>query len=374
MKVPLIVSVCGDAGGANALAPVLELLRDDRRVALESFAYLQAQDVFARRAVAFSPIPQDAAARWPAEIVANRAPQLVVTATSHNGRDYEKHFIAAARARGIPSFALLDFWSNYRARLAAADGSLSYVPDRIAVMDAAARDALVEIGVPDDRVTVTGQPAFDSLAARRAEFDAAARTATRRSMGVASEELLVVFASQPLRELYGAAAPDGLGYDEHSVLDALVAALERLAESEQRRISLVIRPHPRESSVEHAARRSDAIRIGVSALGDQYDAVMAADLVVGMSSVLLVEACHLGCEVLSLQPDAREPNILPAPAAATLSVVTDRRRMDAEVQSALSRSLQRYEAGPPGPAGPSATVQVAQCIYSMLGIRSEVPT
>jgi hypothetical protein len=374
LKVPLIVSVCGDAGGANALAPVLELLRHEGRVALDSFAYLQAQAVFERRALVFSPIPPDAASSWPTEIVAQRAPQLVVTATSHNGRDYEKHFIAAARAHGVPSLALLDFWSNYRARLAAADGTLRYVPDRIAVMDAAARDALVEIGVPGERVRITGQPAFDALAARRAGFDAAARMATRRSLGAASDDVLVVFASQPLRELYGAAeAAGGLGYDEHSVLDALVAALEPLA-SGQRRISLVIRPHPRESARDHAARRSAAIRIGVAADGEQYDTVMAADLVVGMTSILLVEACHLGCAVLSLQPGAREPNILPVPAAAALSVVTDRRRVAAEVQSALSWSLQRSQAAPLGRAGPSATARVAHCIYSMLGIRSEVPT
>lgn len=38
---------------------------------------------------------------------------------------------------------------------------------------------------------------------------------------------------------------------------------------------------------------------------------MAADLVVGMNTELLVEACYLGCITLSLQPGLRHPDRLP---------------------------------------------------------------
>ena len=38
---------------------------------------------------------------------------------------------------------------------------------------------------------------------------------------------------------------------------------------------------------------------------------MAADLVVGMNTELLVEACYLGCITLSLQPGLRYPDRLP---------------------------------------------------------------
>jgi hypothetical protein len=38
---------------------------------------------------------------------------------------------------------------------------------------------------------------------------------------------------------------------------------------------------------------------------------MTSDLVIGMTTVLLVEACYLGCHVVSLQSGLKQPDILP---------------------------------------------------------------
>src|SRR5262249_46716575 len=45
--------------------------------------------------------------------------------------------------------------------------------------------------------------------------------------------------------------------------------------------------------------------------GKGRDVVRAADLVTGMTTMLLVEACLLGCVVLSLQPGLRLADALP---------------------------------------------------------------
>ena len=366
MSSPTVLAICGDPGGASALAPVLHALMEQRRTELRVLAYNQALDVLAARGIVAEAIPPEAAASWPADSLRALRPAAIVAATSCNGRDYERHFIVAARAAGIPSLALLDFWSNYRQRFTGTAGEL-IVPDAIAVMDEAARVAMVECGFPPAVLRITGQPAFDSLAARREAFGAQRRSHIRRATGTADDDLQVLFVSQPLRALYGtdATAAGHPGYDETEVLlevqGALAAATTRLS----RPLTLVVRPHPRErldSSVETLA---SPFRTVVSAAGDQYEAAMAADLVIGMSSVLVIEAWQLGCAVLSLQPGATQP-VFGTQARDGLAVETDRTQLRSAVQSALARVLAAGTARGRDRFPAAATPKVVQCVYSLI--------
>jgi hypothetical protein len=313
MTEPVVVAVCGDAGGANAVAPVLEALRADGRLAVEALAYGQAESLWAKRALSFTALSPETT---PSDISALlRRPDVVllITGTSANGVDLEKRFIAAARDCGLPSLAVLDFWSNYRARFSDGDTLLRCVPDRIAVMDAWARDEMIAVGFDSSRLIVTGQPAFDDIATWRSGFAPARRAGIRASLGVGPSGLLVVFASQPLSRLYGTerTSPRHPGYDEHLVLGAVTHALDRIASRAARDVVLAIRPHPSESPDAFASVRSESVRTIVSREGEARDLIISADLVVGMTTALLVEACYLGCVTVSLQPDLRQPDVLP---------------------------------------------------------------
>jgi hypothetical protein len=66
--------------------------------------------------------------------------------------DLEKQFIAQARDRRVPSVTVLDFWMNYAPRFADADGELSCMPDRIAVMDEQARSEMRAAGFESARI------------------------------------------------------------------------------------------------------------------------------------------------------------------------------------------------------------------------------
>jgi UDP-N-acetylglucosamine 2-epimerase len=228
---------------------------------------------------------------------------LVLTSTSLNGLDLEKRFIGAARLQGIPSVSVLDFWSNYRPRFSSSGDLLDCVPDRIAVMDGQARDEMIAEGFESQRLFVTGQPAFDDLANWHAGFTPERRQTVRRKLGVQENELLVVFASQPYSAFAStdSSLPQYRGFDERSVAAQLLKTLEEM-ETDGRRITLVVRPHPRESADNFDHLRSDTVRVCVTSDGEARETVAAADLVVGMNTVLLIEACYLGCVVVSLQP------------------------------------------------------------------------
>jgi len=160
---------------------------------------------------------------------------------------------------------------------------------------------------------ITGQPAFDGLATVRLRFTSARRQKLRAALGVPARDRLIVFASQPLSTFYTDLVDRSLhpGYDERSVLAGLIRNLETLAQDTGTGMTLVIRPHPREMAEAFAQVDSPWIRTVVSLQENARELLLSADLVIGMTTVLLVEACHLACPTLSLQPGLRVPDVLP---------------------------------------------------------------
>ena len=90
-------------------------------------------------------------------ILDNPKASLLLTGTSYNSVDLEKKFIASARERGVPSLAVLDFWSNFALRFSRGDGGLENIPDRIAVMDEWAREEMIAAGFDATRLVVTAR-------------------------------------------------------------------------------------------------------------------------------------------------------------------------------------------------------------------------
>lgn len=305
--------VAGDPGGAKAVVPVVEVLLSETGYRVQSLLYREAQDVWAKHGLAFEQLDESTSTADAERILTNSQAQLLVAGTSYNGIDLEKKFITAARKLGVPSLAVLDFWSNYATRFSDEEGKLAHLPDRIAVMDAVARDEMVAAGFDPTQLVITGQPALDDLITYKESHASEHRAALRLAFGVSETDRLVLFASQPLASVFGDSAeqPLYLGYTETIVLDALVNALESIAKSHSERITLLIRPHPRENSKTFEERRSSSIRIINNPEGDSREMVLASDLVAGMTTMLLVEACFLGVPVVSLQPGLRTTDPLP---------------------------------------------------------------
>lgn len=356
------MAVSGDPGGANALAPVIAFLRQSGRAQIEARAYRQARDVWNKRGLDFVDLDETA------EAVLPESTQLLLTSTSVNEVNFEKRYIAAARRQGIPSVAVLDFWSNYAARF----GSEPILPDKIAVMDVQAREEMIAEGFDAERLVVTGQPAFDELLSWGDTFTEQRCREVRSLVGATDGDLLVVFASQPFSILCQPGAGQVFpspGYDERMVAALLLQGLETIADESSCKIVLAIRPHPREDAANLRHLHSDRVRIHVGSEGDSREAIVAADLVVGMNSALLVEACYLGCPVVSLQPNLKSADALPtnrrgfSRAAYTEEDVLPALREMLLDESARHLALQKLEQfRPPG----DATQRVAELVCTLL--------
>lgn len=307
-----IVAIAGDPGGAAAVAPVLELLRQEGRP-LRALAYRQAVANWRSRGLEVEELPPSTHLEQAERYLRDLRADILLSGTSDNGVNLEKPFFAAARRLGIPSLAVLDHWMNYRLRFANEQGELVYLPDRIAIMDEQAREEMLAEGLDAGRLVVTGQPAFDELASFRRSVTPQLRQSVRQMLGIAEDERMVLFASEPISTMCGTEPSQPLfpGYTERTVLRALVTALGQIVQRRTEKIVLIIRPHPLDNPDDLRCCTDPPLRLAVDSRGKGREVVLAADLVTGMTTMLLAEACLLGCVVLSVQPGLRFADALP---------------------------------------------------------------
>jgi predicted glycosyltransferase len=313
-NLPAILVICGDPGGASAVAPVIKKLEAEKGIRVLSFAYNETTTIWDAFNIAYTRLPINFSSNHIKKLInSNPEIKLVFTGTSVNSIDLEREFIAVAAQLGIPSLSLIDFWTNYTRRFSQDGSHLTHLPDKIAIMDEYAFNEMISEGFDPQKLVITGQPAFDDLAEWRAGFSYTRRVQIRKELGLEPAALFVLFASQPLTSLYGTDVIQEkyLGFDEWTVLSTLMQTLEEIKLESEAKIHLVIRPHPRESIDLFHNYKSEIIPVTIVERGTARSQVMAADLVIGMNTELLVEACYLGCITVSLQPGLRHPDRLP---------------------------------------------------------------
>ena len=166
-------------------------------------------------------------------------------------------------------------------------------------MDDQARDEAIADGLPAERLVVTGAPHYEHLLSVN---DRSRGEPIRARYEIGPTDRLVLFVSQPLEALYGAA----LGYSEHQVLETVSGAVASLSAPPAGRIAFAVRRHPREERVGHSPLVLDASG------GDSLDWILAADVVVGMNSAVLLQAALIGRPTVSVQPGRRDHDLLPS--------------------------------------------------------------
>jgi len=369
--VSLIIAICSEPGSAKAIAPVIEFLRKEGKTKVLALAFKQASQTWKLLGLEHDCPPHAMSLQDTITFLEKEAPVLVLTGTS--GLDIEqKRFVAAARHLNIPSLAVLDFWSYYVERFSSREGRLNCLPDRIAVIDEYMKNDLIRLGVDQSKIVITGNPAHDDLYKWRSEFTTDKILRVRKHIGINPDDLMVLFASQPLSDLFGTDVSNPMypGYTEKTVLSALVRSLEEIQKDEPRKIILVVRPHPRENLDTYPAMNNEKLQVSVLADGDSRDLVMAADIVVGMTTMLLVEACYLGKIVVSLQPGILITDPLPTNhmglSLAIYSYEDISEKLTKLIQETATRENQirnletiQLDNG--------ATERVARCIYNLIG-------
>jgi hypothetical protein len=326
--------VCEDAGAANALAPVSMLLASEATVrCVLGPAAFRAQSRWGGEArVVETPAGFEDSLLW----ISDLAPRAILTGTTCWGLRIEALSIRWARQTRTRSLSYIDFWSNYQARLSfPTSNGLELVPDRLLVVNDSMKAALVGLGIPSEGIVVAGSPAL--------EAQGPAERPTR-----APDWL---FLSQPFAVLNQSPS---LGYDERVVLRRLALVAER------RGVRLLVRPHPRENVSDLRGFLSSLPgRVELDANRPLVLATTSTTLVLGMTTMALVEASVQGAPTLSIQLNSIAPVRLPSIEAGKTILFTDG-DLDAAVDAALavdtSVPIERRE------PERSAIVVIAECV------------
>ncbi|MDB5897399.1 MAG: hypothetical protein JWP41_1001 [Ramlibacter sp.] len=209
-------------------------------------------------------------------------PDVVVATNSPRS---EQAAIEAAHSLGIPTLSMVDLFAlpgdPYRAR--------SVHADRIAVLSEGTRSNLVDAGVAPQRIVVTGNPAFDSLAGAQAQ-SAAGGFRAERGWG---DQRIVLWAGhmEPEdAEPRWAGSALGAAVQEHLVAWTL----------SQRDVCLAIRYHPNEWHRFAAPAPHPRIHWSRPDREPLLPVLAAADLVVVQATTVGAQANAAGKEVLSL--------------------------------------------------------------------------
>ncbi len=304
-----------DPGAANFVAQLPQELaqRECRCILLaEDMAALHLHS----RQVSFQPVKRPTSAK---AVLEDLRPRLLVVGTSENADTFAHTLVLEARQLKIPSLGVVDSLTNsthrFRGRAAT---PLAYVPDGLIVPDDATKSTYVELGYPADKVAVCGHPHLDYVCQVRDELALQDPTVVRRRVLPSQADLrkVVVFASENSNTL----DPDqsrrseqytltGRGNRAERTQIVLEEFLDAVALLDTRPF-LVLRLHPKNMLEEFAddLESLDFVSVGTSSL----ELISVADLVVGMTSMMLLEAAVWGIPTLSIVPCPTEREWLPS--------------------------------------------------------------
>lgn len=201
---------------------------------------------------------------------------ILVTGTSWNST-IEAESVRLCNSRGIRTISILDYWSNYKERFRLGNG---YVfPGHLFVMDWMAFREAGESGIPMGIMEIVGQPGLDFYVHKSREKP------QRHLPGDQKKKIL--FLSQPLSELYG----KGEGYTEFDAFEDVLRAGKALG------CEVCIKFHPKESG------RMVTLYSRYKAEGSLEEICGDYCLVIGMTTMGLLQCSLLGVPVLSYQPN-----------------------------------------------------------------------
>ena len=337
-----------DPGAVNCVVPLVEsMARSAWPPAL--FAFGHAVEMLKDRG---TPALQLGPGIDASSLISTIHPRWVLVGTSENLDSFAFDLVAAAGEAGIPTVGIIDSAANAANRFRGrSNAPLTHAPDRLLVPDEWTANKFVQLGMPGERLHVVGHPHHDHVTTVRVALEREGRRSVRQRVlpQAAQARTVLVFASeistgldpdQYLRSaaytLHGSGSSQGR---TEIVLEEFLSGVDSLAARGVERPYLVLRRHPKESAQDQAQHLSafDLVSSGSGVL----DLLYAADLVVGLSSMLLLEAHLLGISVVSILPRDTERNWLPILRAGEVPVATS----SGAVQAALSAALAREPIG-----------------------------
>lgn len=284
-----------DPGGANGLAGFLT--RHAPKLNFDLWTLPKATAVFARAGFIGREFPEDFTKATVVDAWQRLVPAKVVTGTSHYAA-FEPLLWQLAREQGCPSLAVNDSWANLAPRFQWGK------PDWVGAVDAGQVAELMALGFGREQIIETGHPWLALLLERRQAILSEPLPASP------GPGVRVLFISESISSDVAQGVNAPFGFDEFDAF-ALVYQAAFEVGTPDFPVELAIKFHPYEDPAPFLTRLQKLPRkAGLRVMPLERQAqplpwVRWADLVTGISSMLMLEAIVLDRPVLSVQPGLR---------------------------------------------------------------------
>lgn len=301
---PRVLMFVEDPGGANGLMHLTESFIK-HCIMVDFFATGHACDYLSERNIDFihcNELTIDKVAEF----------EAVLIGTSENKKTIGFELISMAKALKIPNFTFVDgaVNSQYRFRGETQD-PLQHVSDFLFCNEEKTKQAFLELGMSEERLIVTGNPHYESLKNRVQIFSQYDRGNRRNELfGKSnSKKTIVTFLCETLsgfdmsnQHIQESWTMKGRGKSSLRLLVALETLLDVLTYDFNRSdIHFVLRLHPKNSLEEFSDYSNEIDQVSDNV--DPLELVYFSDFVCGIETSLLIEACLMGNNAISIQPD-----------------------------------------------------------------------
>ena len=208
--------------------------------------------------------------------------------------DVENKFIYQSNLVNIKSVTILDHWCGYKERLyTMINGIKKYtIPNHICVMDTKAKkEILNNIKIHKKKIKVTGNPAWDKIKNIKPKINKillSNNNFNKRKKSILFISEVIIEEKKRIK----------YKFDEIEILRNLISIYEK-------DYNILIKQHPRESNDKYLNLLKNFKSKNIIILDKKlnpYNLLSISDVIIGMTSIMLVELSLFGLHVISIQP------------------------------------------------------------------------
>lgn len=222
-------------------------------------------------------------------------PEYVFTGTSYTST-IEIETLKIAAEKKVKSYAFVDHWTNIKKRFLLKD-HLHY-PNELWLIDSKASKIALTEGVPEEIIKVTGNPYYKFIQKWNSSISRK-NMADKLNLELTDKSKLILYAPEPFSNIGGV---EKFGFDENTVLKILIASLKDITSS----VILLVKPHPNQKIklLEEVISNYSAGNKNITLVNfsQTNDLIYHSDLIVGISSNILIEASIMGKNILRFCP------------------------------------------------------------------------
>lgn len=199
-----------------------------------------------------------------------------------------------ARKNSKKSICVLDQCKDYKDRFSR--NNRFFFPDIICVMDEKSKETLSSICFDQNRIAVTGSPYLEDVLKNK--IDLRKKREIRETLRLYNKKV-ITFCTEYIAKTK---EKEKYGYDELDILKDIIMYIKNRGKDKYK---LIVRVHPNDSKTiyeDYLNKIKNIVDFEVITMDSKNKLLQISDVVVGITSTILIEADILGLSIISYQP------------------------------------------------------------------------